>query len=71
MHAVAAYYLSLQQVRLHLAQAQAAARDAELPSMATRIFWYMEPSSKENRPGNAIARALTALRTTSPAKRER
>lgn len=37
VHAVAAYYLSLQQVRLHLAQAQAAARDAELRALRLQV----------------------------------
>jgi two-component system sensor histidine kinase AlgZ len=36
-HAVAAYYLSLQQVRLHLAQAQGAARDAELRALRLQV----------------------------------
>ncbi len=37
VHAVAAYYLSLQQARLHLAQAQAAARDAELRALRLQV----------------------------------
>lgn len=37
VHAVAAYYLSLQQVRLHLAQAQAAARNAELRALRLQV----------------------------------
>jgi two-component system sensor histidine kinase AlgZ len=37
VHAVAAYYLSLQQVRLHLAQAQAEARDAELRALRLQV----------------------------------
>jgi two-component system sensor histidine kinase AlgZ len=37
VHAVAGYYLSLQQVRLHLAQAQAAARDAELRALRLQV----------------------------------
>ncbi len=36
-HAVAAYYLSLQQLRLHLAQAQSAARDAELRALRLQV----------------------------------
>jgi two-component system sensor histidine kinase AlgZ len=36
-HAVAAYYLSLQQTRLHLAQAQSAARDAELRALRLQV----------------------------------
>jgi two-component system sensor histidine kinase AlgZ len=36
-HAVAAYYLSLQQVRLHLAQTQSAARDAELRALRLQV----------------------------------
>jgi hypothetical protein len=36
-HAVAAYYLSLQQVRLHLTQAQSAARDAELRALRLQV----------------------------------
>ena len=36
-HAVAAYYLSLQQVRLHLSQAQSAARDAELRALRLQV----------------------------------
>lgn len=37
VHAVAGYYLSLQQVHLHLAQAQAAARDAELRALRLQV----------------------------------
>ena len=37
VHAVAAYYLSLQQLRLHLAQAQGAARDAELRALRLQV----------------------------------
>jgi hypothetical protein len=37
MHAVAVYYLSLQRVQLHLAQAQAAARDAELRALRLQV----------------------------------
>jgi two-component system sensor histidine kinase AlgZ len=37
MHAVAVYYLSLQSTRLHLAQAQAAARDAELRALRLQV----------------------------------
>lgn len=37
VHAVAAYHLSLQQVRLHLAQAQGAARDAELHALRLQV----------------------------------
>lgn len=37
VHAVAAYYLSLQQARLQLAQAQAAARDAELRALRLQV----------------------------------
>ena len=37
VHAVAAYYLSLQRVQLHLAQAQAAARDAELRALRLQV----------------------------------
>jgi hypothetical protein len=37
VHAVAAYYLSLQRVRLHLAQAQSAARDAELRALRLQV----------------------------------
>lgn len=37
VHAVAAYYLSLQRVHLHLAQAQAAARDAELRALRLQV----------------------------------
>ncbi|MDB5958743.1 MAG: histidine kinase [Massilia sp.] len=37
VHAVAAYYLSLQQVRLHLAQAQSAARDAQLRALRLQV----------------------------------
>lgn len=37
VHAVAAYYLSLQQLRLHLAQAQSAARDAELRALRLQV----------------------------------
>jgi len=37
VHAVAVYYLSLQQARLHLAQAQSAARDAELRALRLQV----------------------------------
>lgn len=37
VHAVAAYYLSLQQAHLHLAQAQAAARNAELRALRLQV----------------------------------
>lgn len=37
VHAVGVYYLSLQQVRLHLAQAQSAARDAELRALRLQV----------------------------------
>jgi two-component system sensor histidine kinase AlgZ len=37
VHAVGVYYLSLQQVRLHLAQAQGAARDAELRALRLQV----------------------------------
>lgn len=37
VHAVGAYYLSLQQLRLHLAQAQGAARDAELRALRLQV----------------------------------
>lgn len=37
VHAVAAYYLSLQRAHLHLAQAQAAARDAELHALRLQV----------------------------------
>lgn len=37
VHAVAAYYLSLQRAQLHLAQAQAAARDAELRALRLQV----------------------------------
>jgi two-component system sensor histidine kinase AlgZ len=37
VHAVAAYYLSLQQVCLHLVQAQSAARDAELRALRLQV----------------------------------
>lgn len=37
VHAVAAYYLSLQRVHLHLAQAQSAARDAELRALRLQV----------------------------------
>lgn len=37
VHAVAAYYLSLQQLRLHLVQAQSAARDAELRALRLQV----------------------------------
>jgi two-component system sensor histidine kinase AlgZ len=37
MHAVAAYYLSLQHARLHLAQAQADARDAQLRALRLQV----------------------------------
>jgi hypothetical protein len=37
LHAVAVYYLSLQRVQLHLAQAQAAARDAELRALRLQV----------------------------------
>jgi two-component system sensor histidine kinase AlgZ len=37
VHAVAAYYLSSQQLRLHLAEAQRAARDAELRALRLQV----------------------------------
>jgi two-component sensor histidine kinase len=37
VHAVAVYYLSLQDARLHLARAQAAARDAELRALRLQV----------------------------------
>jgi two-component sensor histidine kinase len=37
MHAVAVYYLSLQRTELHLAQAQAAARDAQLRALRLQV----------------------------------
>lgn len=37
VHAVAAYYLSLQRLHLHLAQAQAAARDAQLRALRLQV----------------------------------
>lgn len=37
VHAVAVYYLSLQRTQLHLAQAQAAARDAELRALRLQV----------------------------------
>lgn len=37
VHALAVYYLSLQRTRLHLAQAQAAARDAELRALRLQV----------------------------------
>jgi hypothetical protein len=37
VHAVSAYYLSLQQIRLHLVQAQSAARDAELRALRLQV----------------------------------
>ena len=37
VHAVAAYYLSLQQVRLHLAEAHSAARDAQLRALRLQV----------------------------------
>jgi two-component system sensor histidine kinase AlgZ len=37
VHAVAVYYLSLQRAQLHLAQAQAAARDAELRALRLQV----------------------------------
>lgn len=37
VHAVAGYYLSLQSLRLHLAQAQSAARDAELRALRLQV----------------------------------
>jgi len=37
VHAVAAYYVSLQQAQLHLAQAQGAARDAELRALRLQV----------------------------------
>ena len=37
VHAVAAYYLSLQRMRLHLVQAQSAARDAELRALRLQV----------------------------------
>jgi hypothetical protein len=75
VHAVAAYYLSLQQVRLHLAQAQSAARDAELRALRLQVnphFLFNAlnaisalVSSQSNREANRMIGCLADfLRTT-------
>lgn len=63
VHAVAAYYLSLQQVRLHLAQAQSAARDAELRALRLQVNPHFLFNSL-----NAIS-ALVSAQSNREAKR--
>lgn len=63
VHAVAVYYLSLQQVRLHLAQAQGAARDAELRALRLQVNPHFLFNSL-----NAIS-ALVSARSNSEANR--
>jgi two-component system sensor histidine kinase AlgZ len=62
-HAVAAYYLSLQQVRLHLIQAQSAARDAELRALRLQVNPHFLFNSL-----NAIS-ALVSAQSTREANR--
>ncbi|HEY0065360.1 MAG TPA: histidine kinase [Telluria sp.] len=75
VHAVAAYYLSLQRVHLHLAQAQSAARDAELRALRLQVnphFLFNSlnaisalVSSQSNREANRMIACLADfLRTT-------
>lgn len=69
VHAVAAYYLSLQQLRLHLAQAQGAARDAELHALRLQVnphFLFNSlnavsalVSAQSNREANRMLASLT------------
>jgi len=69
VYAVAAYYLSLQRVRLHLAQAQSAARDAELRALRLQVnphflFNSMNAisalvSSQSNREANRMLACLS------------
>ena len=63
VHAVAAYYLSLQQASLHLAQAQAAARDAELRALRLQVNPHFLFNSL-----NAIS-ALVSAQSNREAKR--
>lgn len=75
VHAVAAYYLSLQQMRLHLAEAQSAARDAELRALRLQVnphFLFNSlnaisalVSAQSNREANRmLARVSDFLRAT-------
>lgn len=75
VHAVAAYHLSLQGVRLHLAQAQSAARDAELRALRLQVnphFLFNSlnaisalVSAQSNREANRMIACLADfLRTT-------
>jgi two-component system sensor histidine kinase AlgZ len=74
-HAVAGYYLSLQRLHLHLAQAQGAARDAELRALRLQVnphFLFNSlnaisalVSAQSNREANRmIGRLADFLRTT-------
>ncbi|CAN7614045.1 sensor histidine kinase [Massilia sp. LjRoot122] len=63
VHAVAAYYLSLQQVHLRLAQAQAAARDAELRALRLQVNPHFLFNSL-----NAVS-ALVSAQSNREAKR--
>ncbi|KQX02163.1 histidine kinase [Massilia sp. Root418] len=74
-HAVAGYYLSLQRLHLHLAQAQGAARDAELRALRLQVnphFLFNSlnaisalVSAQSNREANRMIRCLADfLRTT-------
>lgn len=75
IHAVAVYYLALQSARLHLALAQAAARDAELRALRYQLHPHFLfntfnaisalVSAQENRAANRmIARVADFLRAT-------
>lgn len=63
VHAVAGYYLSLQRTYLHLAQAQAAARDAELRALRLQVNPHFLFNSL-----NAIS-ALVSTQSTREANR--
>jgi hypothetical protein len=63
VHAVAAYYLSLQRTRLHLAQAQAAARDAELRALRLQVnpHFLFNSLKHDGRHEHALANELALL----------
>jgi two-component system sensor histidine kinase AlgZ len=59
VHAVAVYYLSLQRAQLHLAQAQADARDAELRALRLQVNPAWPRSSIP--PSSSVCTAWEAL----------